>query len=253
MTGEAAPRTGIRLTVADLRLRSLALARKLRSLKAQTTLPEGPWYPYDIFGNLKRLWRLLGPCFDLGPFVAEGVYDIGTADGDMALLLDSFGVQVAAIDNPSTNCNRMAGVRRLCAAQNARVSVHEFDIDSCLPLPCGRRSLALFLGTLYHLKNPLGALERIRESCDHCILSTRIAQATTDGRLQFGDQPVAYLLGHDECNHDATNYWILSHGGLLRLASRAGWTVLRSLRHGATRGSDPAANDERAYLLLRRT
>jgi len=132
MTGEAAPRTGIRLTVADLRLRSLALARKLRSLKAQTTLPEGPWYPYDIFGNLKRLWRLLGPCFDLGPFVAEGVYDIGTADGDMALLLDSFGVQVAAIDNPSTNCNRMAGVRRLCAAQNARVSVHEFDIDSCL-------------------------------------------------------------------------------------------------------------------------
>ena len=34
---------------------------------------------------------------------------------------------------------------------------------------------------------------------------------------------------------------------------RAGWTVERSLRHGAGRGSDPSTRDERAYLLLRRT
>jgi hypothetical protein len=111
----------------------------------------------------------------------------------------------------------------------------------------------MFLGTLYHLKNPLGALERLREACDHCILSTRIAQATADGAVQFRDQPLAYLLGHDECNRDATNYWIFSFGGLLRLVSRAGWTVVHQHRHGATRRSDPSRHDERAYLLLRRT
>ena len=243
----------MRLTVADLRLRSLALRRKLHAVKASTRVAQGVWYPYDIFGNLKRLWRMLGPCFDLGPLVEGGMYDIGAADGDMSLLFDSFGVDVAAVDNPGTNCNGMTGIRALCAAQNVRIAIHEFDIDSCLPLPAGRRSLAMFLGTLYHLKNPLGALERLREACGHCILSTRIAQTTADGTVQFGQQPLAYLLGHDECNRDATNYWIFSYGGLVRLASRAGWTVERSLRHGAVRGSDPSNRDERAYLLLRRT
>jgi len=196
----------MRLTVADLRLRSLALRRKLHAVKANTRVAQGVWYPYDIFGNLKRLWR----------------------------------------------CNGMTGIRALCASQNARVAIHEFDVDSCLPLPAGSRSLAMFLGTLYHLKNPLGALERLREACGHCILSTRIAQGTADSTVQFGDQPLAYLLGRDECNRDATNYWIFSYGGLVRLAARAGWTVERSLRHGATRGSDPSNRDERAYLLLRR-
>jgi hypothetical protein len=167
----------MRLTVADLRLRSLALRRKLHAVKANTRVAQGVWYPSDIFGN----------------------------------------------------------------------------VDSCRPLPAGSRSLAMFLGTLYHLKNPLGALERLREACGHCILSTRIAQGTADSTVQFGDQPLAYLLGRDECNRDTTNYWIFSYGGLVRLASRAGWTVERSLRHGATRGSDPSNRDERAYLLLRRT
>ena len=243
----------MRLTVADLRLRSTALSRKLRAFKATTPVGDGVWYPYDIFGNLKRLWRLLGPCFDLGPLVGDGIHDIGTADGDMALLFDSFGVDVAALDNPATNCNRMAGVRKVCAEHASRVTIHEFDVDSCQPLPGGRRSLAICLGILYHLKNPLGVLERVREASEHCLLSTRIAQQTSDGALRFGDHPVAYLVGHDECNQDATNYWILSHGGLIRLCARAGWTVVRSLRHGATSGSDPTTRDEREYLLLRRT
>lgn len=67
----------------------------------------------------------------------------------------------------------------------------------------------------------------------------------------IADLPVAYLLGPEECNDDATNFWIFSPKGLERLPSRAGWTVRASFTSGDTQASNPSDldHDERAYVL----
>lgn len=240
------------LTPLQLSLRARKLRPALIAAKQRLSLPSGEWYRYDVYGNLKRLRRLLGFFFDLGALAPDGVYDLGAADGEMSFLFESFGVPVTAIDHAATNSNRMQGIRLLAQHRESRIAIHDVDLDALQPLPAPDRSLALFLGALYHLKNPLGVLELVRERCSHCLLSTRIAQETPDHSTSIDGYPLAYLLHASECNDDATNYWIFSFEGLRRVVERAGWEVVKHLRDGRREHSDPVQRDERAFLLLRR-
>lgn len=211
-----------------------------------------PWYPYDILGNTVHLGALLDdsrrPLLD----AARGgrVADIGCADGDFGFLLESLGAQVDFVDFPPTNHNGMQGVRRLRHLLDSRADIHEIDLDSQFSLPAGRYDLIFFFGILYHLKNPFYVLERLARHSRHCLLSTRIARRM--GGIEVDGLPLAYLLDPQECNDDATNFWIFSEAGLRRLADRAGFDVLACARVGDTQASEPAhpEHDERAFLLL---
>jgi len=210
------------------------------------------WYPYDSFANLFPFERLRR---EAGLALAEmagsrPLLDLGTADGALAFLFESLGYGVHACDHAGTNVNRMEGVRRMAAALGSQVEIEDVDLDGGWT-PRREYGLALFLGTLYHLKNPFGVLERLSQHARYCFLSTRVAGWSPDLSVELGRAPVAYLLAPGECNEDSTNYWVFSSPGLLRLAERCRWRVLASLRTGA-RDSDPAsaAGDERQFLLL---
>jgi hypothetical protein len=182
---------------------------------------------------------------------AQPLLDVGTADGALAFLFESLGYAVDACDHSGANINRMQGVRRLAATLGSQVSIEDVDLDAAWT-PRRQYGLALFLGTLYHLKNPFAVLERLSKHASYCFLSTRVAEWSPDRKLELGRAPVAYLLAPGECNGDTTNYWVFSPPGLVRLAERCGWRVLASLRAGATH-SDPssAEGDERQFLLLK--
>jgi hypothetical protein len=124
--------------------------------------------------------------------------------------------------------------------------------------------LAFFLGILYHLKNPLGALESLARSARYALVSTRIARYNLAPTAPTGDDvnkvrvdlrsvPAAYLVDNFETNNDPTNYWMFSEAGLRRVLDRAGWDVLDFITLGNTATSDPATNegDERAFCLVR--
>jgi hypothetical protein len=68
------------------------------------------------------------------------------------------------------------------------------------------------------------------------------------------DTPAAYLVAADECNNDATNYWIFTPAGLLRLFHRTGWKVLATQHVGDLQASNPRDNsaDERVFAVLER-
>src|SRR5262249_10355116 len=114
------------------------------------------------------------------------------------------------------------------------------------------KDLALFLGTLYHLRNPYGVLEALAYSARFCFLSTRIASRSTDRKTCIESLPIGWLLDAGECASDDTNYWIFSYAGLLRLVNRTGWNLCSALRTGPNE-SDPVsvAGDQRAFLLLK--
>jgi SAM-dependent methyltransferase len=222
--------------------------------KVKAEMPHISWYPYDSFMNLYPLRALLeGERRHLLDLAAGApVLDLGCGDGALSFFLESLGAAVHAVDNASTNFNGMRGVRVLKESLGSAVEIFEVDVDARFALPADRYGLALFFGTLYHLKNPFYALETLARHARWCLLSTRVARLTPGG-VNFHDLPMAYLLDDRESNADPTNYWIFSEAGLRRILHRSGWDVPALTTTGDTHASDPAgaATDERAFCLLR--
>ncbi len=210
------------------------------------------WYRYESLSNLVPLREMLSE--DHVRLAREkGVLDVGCGDGDLAFFLESLGCEVVAIDHPGPNHNGMRGVRALKRELQSRVEVREVDLDSQFA-PFERRfGLTLFLGALYHVKNPFYILENLAQCSEYCILSTRIARKfPVLGRIPE-NAAAAYLLDSDELNADETNFWIFSEAALRKLIKRTRWNLCDFRSFGDTRNSDATSieHDERAFCLMR--
>lgn len=228
---------------------------ELTAVKAGAAPQDFPWYPYDSLGNFFLLDGMLTQGHrDLAELAAGmPVLDAGSADGATAFFLEQAGFEVDVIDNPPTNFNGMRGLQLLKDAFESRVNIHTVDLDAKFELPRARYGLALFLGLLYHLKNPFSALETLSNHTRYCFLSTRVAKYDPERTRVLEDLPLAYLVAPEETNNDATNFWIFSRAGLHRILSRTGWEVYDYRYVGNTENSDPASpeGDERAFLLIK--
>ena len=180
------------------------------------------------------------------------IADIGGADGDLAFFLEQMGLSVDLIDNEPTNFNHLDGARVLKEVLHSNVTIRTVDLDSQFTLSGEKYDSIFLLGVLYHLKNPFYVLEKLAALARYCFLSTRIARQTHNGQ-QISQEPMAYLLGPQECNSDSTNFWIFSHEGLKRLIERTGWNILAFTTIGDTNRSTPADlnHDERAVNVLK--
>jgi tRNA (mo5U34)-methyltransferase len=212
-----------------------------------------PWYPYDSFVNLFFLQSLLKEAsLSLAEVIGgDPILDLGAGDGALSFFFESLGHQVHAVDYSGSNMNRMQGLRQLAQCLGSQVQIEDVDIDGRFELS-GAYGLSLFLGTLYHLKNPYYALEKLSAHTRYCFLGTRVARLGTDRQTRLDTMPLAYLVDAGEVNGDETNYWIFSPCGIQRLVKRTGWTVCGWATSGPT-NSDPtsAEGDERMFLLLR--
>ncbi len=213
---------------------------------------EFAWYPYNSYMNAFPIDRLLGDRSLDDLAAGRPVLDVGAADGAFSFFMESLGFEVHAVDWPATNMNGMRAIRALKGALGSSVEIHEADLDGRFTLPAGPYGLALFLGTLYHLKNPFYAVETLAREARDFLLSTRIASWTPGREVNFSALPMAYLLEAGEANNDDTNYWIFSEAGLRRLLERAGWTVCDLVVFGQSGDANPsdAEKDARAFCLL---
>jgi tRNA (mo5U34)-methyltransferase len=212
------------------------------------------WYPYDSLANISNLERLFGGRYLslLDSAAGKQVADIGCGDGDLAFFLESLGCKVDAIDFEASNHNGMQAIRMLKQHLASGIEIANVDLDSQFKLPRSNYDLAVFLGILYHLKNPLYVMERLAMQTRYCVLSTRVARYFPDDKPMPQGQPIAYLLGEDELNRDDSNFWIFSHAGLKRLIERAHWKILEYASLGDTHLSTPvdSKRDERVFCLL---
>ncbi len=242
------------LDIGRLAVRAAEFQSELESIKNLLEPADDFWYRYQSLTAFAHLDLLLtGEHRDLSKLIRGGpIADIGAADGDMSFFLETFGVRSDIIDYPLTNQNGLRGARKLRDHLGSSVQIHERDLDSQFTLPRDHYGLTLFLGILYHLKNPFFVLERLARHSAYCLLSTRIARYSVDHEIHFGDLPIAYLLAPEECNNDATNFWIFSPSGIARILDRSGWKILDTLHRGNEVRSDPATaeGDERAFFLL---
>ena len=211
------------------------------------------WYPYGILNNFIHLRGVFNkrPLDSLAKLGSK-ILDIGAADGDLSFFLEALGYKLDIIDNGPTNFNNLKGAQLLKVKLNSNVGIYEIDIDSHFKTPNEQYDLIFLLGILYHLKNPFYILESLSHISKYLVVSTRVARFTTDGTA-ISKSPLAYLLGPDESNNDATNYWIFSDTGLRRLFDRCGWKILEMMSVGDTEESNPRDqnHDERSFALLR--
>lgn len=249
----------------ELSIRAQGFKATLDAAKADVQQRDFDWYPYGSLDNFHLLDLLLEgrdrTVFD--DIRGQPVADVGAADGETAFFLESLGHEVDVIDYGPTNFNGCRGVRALARQFGSRVGIHETDLDAQFALPRERYGLTLFLGILYHLKNPYFALETLARHTGTLLLSTRIASHNRPAgdhaggakpqRFDMSEVPVAYLVAPDECNGDATNFWIFSECGLRRILDRTGWNVGSFRAFGAVGNSDPASQDgdERAFCIAR--
>jgi 2-polyprenyl-3-methyl-5-hydroxy-6-metoxy-1,4-benzoquinol methylase len=223
-------------------------AAELRCLKESAKV-DFEWYPYDTLANIGVLEAVVPPSHDLLFAAGTRVADIGAADGDLAFYLEAQGQQCDIYDYGPTNMNGLRAARFIKAARRSDVGIFELDLDLGFDL-LGKYDLVLFLGMLYHLKNPFYALERLARSCRFIALSTRIARFFRVGGADMSESAAAYLLSPGECNNDPTNYWIFTEAGLRRILALAGWNIIEYRAFGDISASNPSAaeNDERAFL-----
>lgn len=235
----------------SLRHRATAFRKTMDETKASTAMD---WYPYDSLHNID----LMPEYFPRG--VVETieadhldwrVLDVGAGDGDVGFFFEALGCQVDMLDNPSTNFNDCRGISTYAGLVNSRSKLIVRDIDRAFELE-GQYDLAIALGLLYHLRNPMNLLLTLAMHAQRLALSTRVFRFFPDG-TPVGPFPAAYFLRRRESNDDPTNYWILSRPALEAMLSRCGWEMKGSVLQGATH-SNPVSNDadERMFVYAER-
>jgi hypothetical protein len=225
-------------------------APTLAAAKARRT--DVDWYPYGSLENFRLFKTYFGgearQVFD-GLHQGMRIVDIGAADGDTSFTFASLGAKVTVIDNGPTNFNGCRGLKALNEELEAGVTLIEQDIDSEPAIP-GQYDLAVFLGILYHLKNPMLALTSLANAADRMLLSTVTFSRLPDG-TPVEDVPLGYFWDATERNNDPTNYWAFTPAGLRRLLARSGWRVVDEFRVGEV-PADPVIRDERMFCYCRR-
>jgi tRNA (mo5U34)-methyltransferase len=234
----------------EVRFGAGSFGEKIAKIRASAKVAF-PWYPYKTMSNFELITRVMPERYDHLFKKPKKIADIGGADGEVALYLSGLGYECDLYDYGPTNMNGLRGARYLKEALGSSARIFEVDLDSQFSLQETSYDLILFLGLLYHLKNPFYALERMAKHSRYMFVSTRIARHFKAGTEDVSNIPAAYLLAPDESNNDSTNYWIFTKAGFERLIERTGWNLVASSSSGIPH-SNPQDDrlDERVYALL---
>lgn len=135
----------------------------------------------------------------------KSVLDIGAWDGSFSFAAEERGARdVLATDHfcwGGAGWGTKAGFDLARKARGSAVRELEVDIPELTVQRVGQFDIVLFLGVLYHLKNPLLTLEQM------ALLATEVLVVDTETTLDTMDEPVMRFFPGAELNNDPTNWW----------------------------------------------
>ena len=133
------------------------------------------------------------------------VLDVGAWDGFFSFEAERRGAQrVVAADAfawNGANWSTKEGFELAREALGSRVEDVDVDVMKLDPVELGTFDLVLCLGVLYHLRDPLGGLERVASvTRDRLVLETHVD-------CTYTRRPTAALYPSHELRDDPTNWW----------------------------------------------
>lgn len=173
------------------------------------------------------------------------VLDIGTADGFMAFEIEKRGArEVVALDYRKPASTGFSIASSILGSGVRHEVENVYDLT---PEKYGHFDLVLFLGVLYHLRNPMAAFDRIRrimnpgallfvesQLLDNCILlpdgSTKALEKISP---ELTDLAIWQFYSKDRLNNDPTNKWVPNMTGLKEAIGEAEFEVLHQRINGA--------------------
>ena len=149
------------------------------------------------------------------------VLDIGAWDGFFSFECERRGAaRVVAADYFSWHGDgwgAKAGFEIARQALGSRVEDVDIDVMDLSPERVGTFDIVLFLGVLYHLKNPIAALERVASVTRGTLILETVVDQVGIGR------PVAAFYPHRELNNDPTNWWGPNPAAVVGMLGAAGF------------------------------
>lgn len=143
--------------------------------------------------------------FSRYPVNGKTVLDVGAWDGYYSFEAERRGAaRVLATDHfcwSGPGWGTKDGFNYVHGSLRSKVESLDVDVFDLDPARLGTFDAVLFLGVLYHLKDPFGGLEKAAAMAGDCL----IVETQTD--MNDTAEPVMrYYLG-DELNGDGSNYW----------------------------------------------
>ena len=193
------------------------------------------------FNESEKVLRLL----DLPRSLAgKRVLDIGTRDGFFAFECEKRGADVTAIDYLPASATGFGIASRLLGSRVRYVQANIYRLDH---QQLGTFDLVLMLGLLYHLRDPLGALDIVRDLCAGELLFETHVSDDELARLgpHFNEHPLMQFLPGESLNADPTNFWAPNTRCVEAMLREAGFSIElttrvgnRTIVHARTGGDD---------------
>ena len=157
------------------------------------------------------------------------VLDVGCRDGFFSFEMEARGAEVVAIDYAPETHTGFTIVSKILGCRTPYLVENVYGLN---PEEHGRFDVVLFLGVLYHLRNPLAALDRIRSVTKpggFLFLETQLAK---DSAVAGRDVPLWEFHPRDSLRDDGTNKWTPNFAALKAVVEEAEFTPLLGINRG---------------------
>jgi tRNA (mo5U34)-methyltransferase len=156
------------------------------------------------------------------PVDGNSVLDLGAWNGYFTAKACRLGAtDILAVDQPTWNhpgpANGFAGFQLVQKYLAPTARALNCDVNDLRVEVIGQFDVVLFLGVLYHLKNPLFVLENLGQ-----IARKRIVIETHLDALNE-ERPAAIFYPGDECRNDGSNWWGVNPACLRAMLEVAGF------------------------------
>ncbi len=154
--------------------------------------------------------------------------DIGCRDGFFAFELEHRGAHVIGLDYADPDETGFSIASQLVGSEVTYIVDNVYNLD---PEKHGTFDLVLFLGVLYHLRNPMLALDRIRSitGCDGLLFVE--TQLPIDRGIRHTNTPAMQFFPRSELHGDPTSKWAPNLPGLRAVVEESQFEVLQAAAH----------------------
>jgi len=157
------------------------------------------------------------------------VLDIGCRDGFFAFELERRGAVVLGIDYVEPTRTGFSIVAGLLGSKARFVVENVYDLNAETH---GVFDIVLFLGVLYHLRNPMLALDKIRSVTKNGGLLFVETQMAVDPDLAACATPAMQFFPRHDLNGDPTTKWGPNLSGLRAIVEESQFHALSDSLHG---------------------